>query len=591
MTETLVDRPAPDQDPAPGGRSSRWAVWRSPADQPPWARPALLGIAAVAAVLYGWNLWRADYAPLYSDAVRAMSESWKAFFYGAVDANSTHTLDKLAGSFVPQAISARIFGYHEWSLALPQVIEGVVSVLVMYRVVRRWAGVAPGLLAAGVLTITPVCASLFGRGMEDAALIMCLLLAADCYQRAVLEGRLRSLVWSGVWIGVGFQAKMGQAWVVLPALALGYLLTAPGAVSRRLKHLGVAGLVTLVVSVSWVALYTLTPASDRPYITGSTNNSAIAMVFGYNGLGRVGIQLPGAEVARTGPVINGLPEDGDSSGEGGEPAQEGGPGPEAGQAQEGGPGQEGAQGGQEGGPGQEGGQGQEGGGEGGPQGSPGQMAGGTPDHPSKAESRPDPALEWYKLFDGHLGVAIAWLFPLALLTLVFGFRWSRRAERTDAARGGLVVWGVWLLTFGVILSLSFVPHTAYAASLAPPIAALTGYGLVLFWRAYRSGGARAWVLPAVVAVQTAWAGWLWSHYPKFLTWALWIMVALGVFAVAALVLGRVRRTASGGLVKAGLVLGVAAVLAAPATYAFSVLDAEYSGNSFDANAGPASGSV
>ena len=135
---------------------------------------------------------------------------------------------------------------------------------------------------------------MFGHSMEDGALTMCLVLAADSWQRAVIEGRLRSLCWAGVWVGLGFQAKMLQAWIILPALGLGYLLAAPGGLIRRLRQLGVAGLVMLAVSLSWIALYTFTPAADRPYVDGSTNNSAVAMVFGYNGVERFGISFPGS---------------------------------------------------------------------------------------------------------------------------------------------------------------------------------------------------------------------------------------------------------------------------------------------------------
>lgn len=133
---------SPCPDPAGCRQRPRWAVWQSPDGQPGWARPILLGIAALAALLYAWNITKAGYAPLYSHAVHYMSHSWKGFLYGALD--SHQTLDKLAGSFLPQALSARIFGFHGWSLALPQVIEGVICVLVMYRVVRRWAGSFPG---------------------------------------------------------------------------------------------------------------------------------------------------------------------------------------------------------------------------------------------------------------------------------------------------------------------------------------------------------------------------------------------------------------------------------------------------------------
>lgn len=131
--------PLSADEPAPRPRA-RWEFWRSPADQPRWARPVLLGIAAVAALMYARNIAQAGLAPFYSVAVKSTSVSWKAFFYGAFDPGATITIDKLAGSFLPQALSARIFGFHPWSLALPQVIEGVVSVLAMYRVVRRWAG-------------------------------------------------------------------------------------------------------------------------------------------------------------------------------------------------------------------------------------------------------------------------------------------------------------------------------------------------------------------------------------------------------------------------------------------------------------------
>src|ERR1700761_5471425 len=315
LATTVVDSPLSpsvyDGRPGDGAERPRWQVWRSPADQPRWARPVLLGIAALAALLFAWNITQAGLAPFYSVAVKSMSVSWKAFFYGALDPRATITIDKLAGSFAPQALSARIFGYHAWSLALPQVIEGVIATLAMYRVVRRWAGPVPGLLAAGIFALTPIAASMFGHSMEDGLLTMCLVLAADAYQRAVMEARLRSLIWSGVWVGIGFQAKMLQAWMVLPALIIGYLVAAPAPVRRRLGQLAVAGVVMLAVSLSWIALYTFTPAQDRPYVDGSTNNSAVSMVFGYNGLERFGISVPGSVTsgpgvggggARTGPV-------------------------------------------------------------------------------------------------------------------------------------------------------------------------------------------------------------------------------------------------------------------------------------------------
>jgi 4-amino-4-deoxy-L-arabinose transferase-like glycosyltransferase len=544
-----ADEPAPEPD------RPRWALWRSPAGQPPWARPALLGIAAVAALLYARNIAEAGLAPFYSVAVKSMSVSWKAFFYGAFDPGATITIDKLAGSFLPQALSARIFGFHPWSLALPQVIEGVVSVLVMYRVVRRWAGPVPGLLAAGIFAVTPIAASMFGHSMEDGALTMCLVLAADSWQRAVMEGRLRSLCWAGVWVGLGFQAKMLQAWMILPALVIGYLLAAPAGLGRRLWHLGVAGLVMLAVSLSWIALYTFTPAADRPYVDGSTNNSAVAMVFGYNGVERFGISFPGSVQAFGGG---------------------GGRAPRAVAA---------------------------------PAGTP---AAAAPDDLGGAPTATTPAGvqynaggflgssgSWTKLIGSRFGPEIGWLYPLALLVLIAGLAWRGRARRTDQLRAGLVMWGLWLITFGVIYSvMSNIPHTAYVASLAPPLAALSGTGIVLFWRWYRSGSRAWWLLPLAVAVEVAWAYYLWSGYRGFLPWLAPAAIVAGGIAIVVMaatrlsLVARLPRISRRGAVTAGVaagVLGVAAMLAAPAAWSASVLDVKYGGSSLDASAGPAGG--
>jgi 4-amino-4-deoxy-L-arabinose transferase-like glycosyltransferase len=556
-------------------------VWRSPAGQPGWARPALLAIAALAAALYAWNITQAGLAPFYSVAVKSMSESWKAFFYGALDPNATVTIDKLAGSFLPQALSARIFGFHAWSVALPQVIEGVIAVLAMYRVVRRWAGVVPGLLAAAIFALTPIAASMFGHSMEDGALTMCLVLAADAYQRAVSEGRFRSLLMAGVWVGLGFQAKMLQAWMVLPALAVGYLVAAPSPLRRRVAHLGAAFVVMLAVSVSWIALYTFTPAADRPYVDGSTNNSAIAMVFGYNGVERFGISFPGA--VTSGPGVT----SGTAGGSGGPSAAPVGAAPGGASGSASGATGSGAQG--TGGFAPEGGN-SAGGGNTAGGGIP--RGGGNPGG-SAAGGGGGFGTGWTKLLGSEYGTQIGWLYPLAVLAVVFGVAWTRRARRTQPAgqvRGGFVLWGTWLATYGLIFSkMSTIPHTAYMSSLAPALAALSGAGIVMFWRAYRAAGWRGWVLPLAVAAEVAWAFFLWRDYGGFLPWARDLLVVAGAVAVVALVAARLSRRAGARLVTVALGTGVAAILVAPATWAASVLDVSYAGSSFNATAGPAGG--
>jgi 4-amino-4-deoxy-L-arabinose transferase-like glycosyltransferase len=531
---TLADPldPSAYQDrPEPGQRRPRWQVWRSPGDQPPWARPVLLAIAAVAAFLFAWNITQAGLAPFYSVAVKSMSVSWQAFIFGAFDPKATITIDKLAGSFLPQALSARIFGYSAWSLALPQVVEGTIAVLVMYRVVRRWAGVVPGLLAAAIFALTPIAASMFGHSMEDGALTLCLVLAADSYQRAVTEARLRSLIGAGVWVGLGFQAKMLEAWMVLPAFAIGYLVAAPTGPGRRLWQLGVAGIVMLAVSMSWIALYTFTPASDRPYVDGSTDNSAFTMVFGYNGLERFGISVPGAVTSGPGVTSGGIGVIRLGNGAAGDAAVT-----------------------LRGGLGAGGGFG----------------------------------TGWTKLLGSGYGPEIGWLYPLALLALVCGLCWTRRAKRSDQVRGGFIMWGVWLLTVGLVFSkMSVIPHTAYLAALAAPLAALAAAGIVMFWRAYRADGWRGWMLPVALVAELAWALFLWRDYGGFFPWARDAIVVAGVVAIVVLVAAWLAVRSQARLATAALAVGVVAMLGAPGVWAASVLDTKYGGTSLNASAGPA----
>ena len=262
--------------------------WRSPADQPAWARPALLAIAAVAAVGYGWGMAGASVEPFYGAAARSMSESWHDFIFGAFDPAGIVTIDKLPGAVWMQALSLRIFGFHIWALVLPQVVEGVLTILVLYRAVRRLAGPAAGLTAAAVLAVTPITV-LLGRGnVSDSLLILLLVLAADATSAALLTGSLGQLLLAGIWVGLAFQAKMIQAWLALPALAAAYLLAAPAARLRtRCAHVALAGLVTVVVSLSWMTAVSLVPSRDRPYVDGSPDDSVYTQVFDYNGLGRL----------------------------------------------------------------------------------------------------------------------------------------------------------------------------------------------------------------------------------------------------------------------------------------------------------------
>jgi 4-amino-4-deoxy-L-arabinose transferase-like glycosyltransferase len=255
-------------------------------NRPRWVLPALCSILICAAVLLCWGMAGSEYNAFYASAARSMSESWKAFLFGSFSPANTITIDKIPGYLWPQALSVRLFGFHSWSLILPQIIEALVTLLATYRLVRGWAGEAAAVLAAGLLALTPALIAVGHTNNEEACYVMCLALAAGAAQRAAVSGRVRSLILAGVWIGLAFQCKMLEAWALFPAVAAAYLLAAPPRASRRVVHVLAAGLATVAVSLWWVVLVTLVPASDRPYLDGTTNDNAFSLVFGYNGLTR-----------------------------------------------------------------------------------------------------------------------------------------------------------------------------------------------------------------------------------------------------------------------------------------------------------------
>ncbi len=264
----------------------RLMFWLSPEDQPGWARPVLLLVAILSVVL---STWRAGtYLELYyAAAVRSMSMSWHNFFFAAFDPAGTVTLDKLPGAFWVQALSVRIFGVHTWAIILPQVVEGALSVLVIYRIVRRLSGAGAGVIAAAILALSPANVALDRGNISDTLMILLLLLGANSAVTAATTGRWVHLVAAGLWVGLAFQAKMIEAWIVLPALGLFYLVAATGDRLRRFLRIGVMGVVAGVVSLSWMTVVTLIPASSRPYVDGSQHNSLFQQVFVYNGFGRL----------------------------------------------------------------------------------------------------------------------------------------------------------------------------------------------------------------------------------------------------------------------------------------------------------------
>ena len=276
----------------------RLAFFMSPEDQPNWARPALLIVAGASAFMYAWQ--SSGYLEIYyAAAVRSMSMSWHNFLYSAFDPAGTVSTDKLPGAFWVQALSVRIFGLHDWAIVLPQIIEGALTVLVLYRVVRRLAGPVAGIVAALIFAVGPANVALNRGNVSDTLMILLVVLAADATIGAVLDGRLANLALGAFWVGLAFQAKMLEAWLILPALGLVYLIAASGRLPKRILGLGLLAALGVAVSLSWMIFVTLQPKEGRPYIDGSHDDSIFQQVFDYNGFGRLNQPSPNAVLFET----------------------------------------------------------------------------------------------------------------------------------------------------------------------------------------------------------------------------------------------------------------------------------------------------
>ena len=272
------------------------------------AHPELVGVLAVAAVLNLWGLsingWANTY---YAAAVRTMSTSWHDFLFGSLDKSGLMTVDKPPLSLWVQALSARAFGFNSLSILVPQALMGVVAAGLVYDLTRRRFGRAAGFAAGLALASTPITVAISRHNNPDELLILCCVAAVWFALRALETGRTRWLVWCGVFVGLGFETKMGVALMVLPGIAAAYLWIAPRGRLAALRQLLAGGGAMVVVGGAWPLLVTLTPAADRPWISGTADNSVWSLIFGYNGLGRLAGQSGGPQALGGGGATFGGP--------------------------------------------------------------------------------------------------------------------------------------------------------------------------------------------------------------------------------------------------------------------------------------------
>lgn len=485
--------------PRPGRRKlDPTAALRGSVADPAWARPALLGVLLLAAVLCFWDITlNGNSNTYYAAAVKSASVDWKAWFFGSLDPGSFITVDKPPLSLWMMGLSARIFGYSSASMLLPDAACTVAAVGLLYATVKRAFGPAAGIAAALALATTPITIAIARVNNPDALLILLLVASAFFTQKAIDSGRTKHLALAGAMVGLAFMTKMLQGWMVVPALAGAYLLAGKPALGRRLWQLVVAGATMVVVSAAWPVAVTLWPGS-KPYIGGSTDGSVWNLIFGYNGFGR----LTGNE--------NGMGGGGGAS------------------------------------------------------------FGGLPGI--------------WRMFNEQVGAQIAWLLPLAAVSLLAGLWLTRRAPRTDVKRASLVLFGLWAIVHFLIFSTAKGTfHPYYTSALAPAVAALSGVGVIMMAK----WAIRSWAGAAVLAATIAGTAWLavdlldrTADFQPWLRTAIPVAAALSIISIAAVRAGGRR------FVAVAAITGAFALGAAPASYAVANLGHSLNGN--NVLAGPSS---
>ncbi|MBW3706045.1 glycosyl transferase, partial [Streptomyces griseus] len=238
-------------------------------EDPRWARPALYGLLLAVGLAYFYNLSASGYAnSFYSAAVQAGSQSWKALFFGSLDAANAITVDKPPAALWPMALSVRLFGLGSWAILAPQVLMAVATGAVLNTAVRRRFGPVAGLLAVGVFALTPVAALMFRFNNPDALLALLMTVTVWCVLRALERGRTAWRLWAGTAVGFAFLTKTLQAFLILPPLAVLYAVCAPVPVRKRPAQLALSARPPVVAGAGWSAIVELMPRSPRPSVAG-----------------------------------------------------------------------------------------------------------------------------------------------------------------------------------------------------------------------------------------------------------------------------------------------------------------------------------
>lgn len=415
-----------------------------------------IGVILILSVILNFaNLGIEGYAnTYYSAGVKSMMMNLKNFFFVSSDPSGFVTIDKPPVGFWLQTISAKIFGFSGWSVILPQALAGVISVWLIYYLVKRSFGTLAALVAALCLAVTPIFVAASRNNTIDNLLVLSLLLACLAVSLAAEQGNFKYLILSLVLVGIGFNIKMVEAYMLAPAVFITYFLSSAISYKKKIKHLIIGGLVLLAVSLSWALAVDLIPASNRPFVGSSTDNSVMELITGHNGLERIGLggkytnrrNNPPQELTDKDSTLknqNNNLQDQDRTSQNQMPAGRNGMG-----------------------------------------------------NNSKTGIT--------RLFTyNNLSDQISWLLPFAIIgAIIAAIEEKVKLFNLDNKRKlSLLLWSMWLLPEFIYFSFSKnVTHTYYLTTMAPSIAALTGIGLATMWKLYNEESWKKWFLPIAFIV-------------------------------------------------------------------------------------------
>ncbi|MCI1982915.1 MAG: glycosyltransferase family 39 protein [Oscillospiraceae bacterium] len=494
-----------------------------PAHQrPKWYLAALAGIALLSFWLNFYAISQIGYGnAYYAAAIKSMTQSWHNFFFVSFDPAGLVSVDKPPLGLWVQCLFVWIFGYHGWAMLLPQALAGTGSSIMMYILTAKRFGRPAGLLSAAVLALTPAVVVASRNNTMDMQLVFVLLVAVWFLFRAIDSGKWRYLFGAAILLGLGFNIKMLEAYMILPAVVLVYLIFAKEKFSKRLIAGLISAAVMAAVSFAWVLAVDLYPSSSRPYVGSSTNNTVWELIIGHNGMERLSGGMGGM---RSGMGHAGRSNDGRPNGQnspspvqgnqdgGGTPfslpSNRNGTPPTAGGNANSGRNSNSFPGGGS----QNGFQGRTGGSVGNDIGTAGPL----------------------RLWQSSLYGQASWLIILALFSILACVQ-KFSGKKRSSQRGMLLFWTIWLITGAVFFSFAGFWHRYYLCILAPAIAGLAGMGLPEMLRAFRDkDGWRRWLLPlALAASDSAAAIYVWN-YSQLRSWLFPIIAGFGIVALAAM---------------------------------------------------------